>query len=480
METNQHPARYHHALFLTIAIYFFWGFSASANTLLIPLIKDTFGLLQWQSQLIEFSFYAAYFSGSFLYIFASATCQQMVQKISTRLLIITGLIISLAGTLLLVFSLSLVSFPMILVSLFIIALGFSLQQIAANPTLVSLGGAEFGIHRLTVAGALGSLGNMIAPMLLGYFAFSTITAESSALEDTKQLTALVPVFYGLALGYLLFILGYLGIKMPNLQTPQSMGGSVKDLLAGRGFLIGAIALFFYVGGEVSLQSNLPELLKNTEFLGLSTADTVQYISLFGGGLLIGRCTAAVFNFSLHTLWIRVSLLLIPLFTFILVLVIMTIGGVKISNLMDFTPFLLALSVGLLFSGARPNRMLFFAGSGSALLLAASLLCSGYYSMYCLLAVSMFSAVMWPCIFSLALEGVERKIQLASSVLVMMVLGGAIIPPLQGYLSDIEGIGIHRSYFVPLICYSVVAYYGFFTWRSRAKQNISRLLEHSNA
>ena len=480
MEANQPSARYHHALYLTVAIYFFWGFSASANTLLIPLIKDTFGLLQWQSQLIEFSFYAAYFSGSFLYIFASATCQQLVQKLSTRLLIITGLMVSLVGTLLLVFSLSLVSFSMILVSLFIIALGFSLQQIAANPTLVSLGGAKFGIHRLTVAGALGSLGNMIAPMLLGYFAFSTITGESSAFEEGKQLTALVPVFYGLALGYLLFILGYLGIKMPNLQTPQSMGGSVKDLLAGRGFLIGAIALFFYVGGEVSLQSNLPELLKDTEFLGLSTADTVQYISLFGGGLLIGRCTAAVFNFSLPTLWIRVCLLLLPMLTFILVLGLMTIGGVQISNLLGFAPFLLALSTGLLFSGARPDRMLFVAGSGAALLLIGSQLCSGYYSMYCLLAVSMFSAVMWPCIFSLALEGVGEKIQLASSVLVMMVLGGAIIPPLQGYLSDIKGIGIHRSYFVPLLCYSVVAYYGFVKWSSRVQQNFAQASGQSNA
>ena len=480
MENNQHSARYHHALYLTIAIYFFWGFSASANTLLIPLIKETFGLLQWQSQLIEFSFYAAYFSGSLLYIFASATCQQLVQKLSTRLLIILGLIISLLGTLLLVYSLSLVSFSMILVSLFIIALGFSLQQIAANPTLISLGGTEFGIHRLTVAGAIGSMGNMIAPMLLGYFAFSTLTGESSTLEGGKRLTGLVPVFYGLALGYLLFILGYLCIAMPNLQTPKSMNGSVKDLLAGRGFLIGAIALFFYVGGEVTLQSNLPELLKDTEFLGLSTANTVQYISLFGGGLLIGRCTAAVFNFSLHTFWIRVSLLLIPLLTFILVLGLMTIGGVKISNLLGFAPFLLALSTGLLFSGARPERILFVAGSAAALLLLGSLLCNGYYSMYCLLAVSMFSAVMWPCIFSLALEGVGEKIQLASSVLVMMVLGGAIIPPLQGYLSDIEGIGIHRSYFVPLLCYSIVAYYGFFKWRSRAPQNVSQISGQSNA
>ena len=480
MEANQHPARYHHALYLTVAIYFFWGFSASANTLLIPLIKETFGLLQWQSQLIEFSFYAAYFSGSFLYIFASATCQQLVQKLSTRLLIITGLIISLMGTLLLVFSLSLVSFAMILVSLFIIALGFSLQQIAANPTLVSLGGAEYGIHRLTLAGALGSIGNMIAPMLLGYFAFSTAAGDSPALVGGAQLTALVPVFYGLALGYLLFILGYLGIKMPNLQTPQSMGASVKDLLAGRGFLIGAIALFFYVGGEVSLQSNLPELLKDTEFLGLSTADTVQYISMFGGGLLIGRCTAAVFNFSLQTYWIRLSLLLIPLLTFILVLGLMTIGGVQISKLLGFAPFLLALSAGLLFSGARPERILFVSGSGAVVLLLGSLLCSGYYARYCLLAGSMFSAVMWPCIFSLALEGVGGKIQLASSVLVMMVLGGAIIPPLQGYLSDFEGIGIHRSYFVPLLCYSVVAYYGFVKWSSRAQQDFAQASGQSNA
>lgn len=469
MAVNQHSVRHHHALFLTITIYFFWGFSASANTLLIPLVKDTFGLLQWQSQLIEFSFYAAYFSGSLMYIFASATCQQLVQKISTRLLIITGLIISLLGTLLLVFSLSLVSFSMILLSLFIIALGFSLQQIAANPTLVSLGGAKDGIHRLTIAGALGSMGNMIAPMLLGYFAFSTTVGGSSTLEGGDQLTALIPVFYSLALGYLLFILGYIYIEMPNLQSPQSMGGSVKELLAGRGFLLGAIALFFYVGGEVTLQSNLPELLKNSDFLGLSTANSLKYISLFGGGLLIGRCTAAIFNFSLQVIWIRLGILLIPQLTFIFVLGLMTISGVNISTLLGFAPFLVALSVGLLFSGVRSDRILFVSGSCAVLLLLVSLLNSGYFAMYCLLAVSMFSAVMWPCIFSLALEGVEGKIQLASSVLVMMVLGGAIIPPLQGYLSDIEGIGIHRSYFVPLLCYLVVAYYGFYKWSSQNKE-----------
>lgn len=458
---NESPVdnRYNKALYITIAIYFFWGFSASANTLLIPLVKETFNLLQWQSQLIEFSFYAAYFSGSLFYIVASDKCQQLMTKFSTKRLIIVGLLISVLGTLLLILALSLISFALILLSLFIIALGFSLQQIAANPTLVHLGGELYGAHRLTIAGALGSLGNMVAPMLLGSFAFSSTVTEMNNGFVGGELLALSPVYYGLVVGYLLFAVSYFLIAMPNLQEQNGSAGRLRELLKSRNFLLGATALFFYVGGEVTIQSNLPELLKNADFMGLSTAETVQYISLFGGALFIGRCSAALFNFSLSGSVLKWGLMLMPLIAFSITLGLMSLGGIDITHLLSFLPFLLILSLSLLISGAQPERLLLTSACCATGLILVALLLKGQYAAYCLLAVALFSAVMWPCIFALALAGLGNKAQVASSVLVMMILGGALIPPLQGYLSDISSIGIHYSYCLPLCCYAVVAYYG---------------------
>jgi len=455
MQINKNQESYSKALFLTIAIFFFWGFSAAANILLIPLVKETFQLSQLESQLIEFSFYFAYFSGSFLYLLASHKQWRILAAVSTKQILITGLLISALGTLAIVMVLPLGNYVLLLSCLFIISFGFSLQQIAANPTLITIGGKDVGAHRLTLAGALGSTGSAIAPLILGYFAFNQLQDGQAA-----SLSSLTPIYIALVIGYLLFAYGYKVIDMPNLNSSKSSYVSIFDVLNTSGFKFSMLALFCYVGGEVTLQSNLPALLKDADFLGLSTKDTVKFISLFGGGLLIGRTTASIFNFPLRKMLLCLLLFVVPGLTFAFVLVLNWFSGEEIQQLLGFAPFILALPLGLLLSKKDPRRILLIAALSSVFFLLGAIVFHGYSAMFCILAVSLFSAVMWPCIFALAIEGLEEKTHLASAILIMMIVGGAVIPLLQGSLADTTWIGIQLSYIVPLICFLIVGGYAF--------------------
>ena len=455
MQVNKNQESYSKALFLTIAIFFFWGFSAAANILLIPLVKETFQLSQLESQLIEFSFYFAYFSGSFLYLLANYKQWSILASVSTKQILITGLLISALGTFAIVLVLPSGSYILLLICLFSISFGFSLQQIAANPTLIKLGGKEGGAHRLTLAGALGSTGSAIAPLILGYFAFNQLQDGQAA-----SLSSLTPIYIALAIGYLLFAYSYKVIDMPNLNLSKTAYVSVFELLNTSGFKFSMLALFCYVGGEVTLQSNLPALLKDADFLGISTQDTVKFISLFGGGLLIGRTTASVFNFPLRKMLLCLALFVVPGITFVFVLVLNWFSGEEIQQLLGFTPFILALPLGLLLSKKDPRRILLIASLSSVFFLLGAIIFNGYSAMFCILAVSLFSAVMWPCIFALSIEGLEQKTQLATAILIMMIVGGAVVPLLQGSLADITWIGIQLSYIVPLFCFLIVGGYAF--------------------
>jgi len=462
MNATHNKQTYSEALFLTIAIFFFWGFSAAANILLIPLVKETFSLSQLESQLIEFSFYLAYFSGSFLYLLASHQQWRILATVSTKQILITGLVISALGTLAIVFVLPLQQYWLLLVCLFAISFGFSLQQIAANPTLIKLGGKDDGAHRLTLAGALGSSGSAIAPLILGYFAFSSLQ-EGEAIN----LASLTPIYIALAIGYLLFAYAYKVVAMPNINSSDQPYISVFEVINTPGFKFSMLALFCYVGGEVTLQSNLPALLMDVNFLGLETKDTVKFISLFGGGLLIGRCTASVFNFSLRKSLLSVALFVVPALTFGFVLLLNWIGSEDIMVLLGFTPFILALPLGLLLSNKDPKKILLVSAICSVFFLVAVIIFSGYIAMFSILAVSLFSAVMWPCIFAIAIEGLAEKTQLASAILIMMIVGGATVPLLQGAISDVQWIGIQYSYVIPLVCYFVIGLYGYSHCRSAA-------------
>lgn len=445
-------------LVVVVCVFFFWGFAASGNALLIPVFKESFDLSQFQAQLVELAFYIAYFIGSVLYFVISIKKNNWLVHLSSKKGMINGLLISAAGSLLIVAAASVHSYAFFLFSLFVIAMGFTLQQIVANPLLVQLGSANTGAHRLILAGSINSFGSTIAPLILSSFLFGGVVAGNSSALSLQSVR--IP-YLALAVLYMLFAFWFYKTPVPA-NNSETKAAPIKDLGALKypQLLLGMVAIFCYVGGEVTMQSNLPALIRSEKILGLTAKEAVHYLSLFGGSLMIGRWTGAVFNFKISALKQTVLLVAIPFIAFAVVLLVNRLKNSPLQELYDYALFLPVLIIALLLSRKDPIKMLIYSGIAAVLMLTASVFLAGKQAMYCVMSAALFSALMWPCIFPLAIKGLGKYTQQGSSLLIMMILGGAIVPPLQGLLSDQPSIGIQLSYILPLLCFAYIAWYGW--------------------
>lgn len=442
---------YKSALIVTICIFFFWGFAASGNALLIPVLKEKFSLSQFESQMVELSFYLAYFFGSLIYFLVSVKRPEWLEKFSVKQLMVSGLITSASGTIALVITSNFNSYLLLLLSLFIIAFGFALQQIVANPLLIKLGGELYGAQRLILAGAVNSFGNSIAPLVISFFVFGAI----SAANIEPSISSLAPLFILITSLYLVLAFWFYKVNLPEREEPSGEKISGLGALRYPQLISGMVAILCYVGCEVSLQSNLPALVASKNIMNLPAKDAIHYFSLFGGSLMIGRWTGAVFNFKTSKVRRNILLFIAPLLAFSLVLFSNWLIGSDLLQLLDYFPFLFIISVILLITGNYPAKMLQYASLISIVLLICSVVTSGKLSMFCVIAVANFSALMWPCIFMLSIKGLGKYTQQGSSLLVMMILGGAIVPPLQGLLSDFDIIGIQKSFLLPALGFSYI-------------------------
>lgn len=443
-------------LLITISVFFFWGFTASGNALLIPVLKEKFKLTQSASQYVEFAFYSAYFLGSLVYFLISKLKSESIKKLGPAKIMTLGLLISTIGTLLLIFSSGGTSYAYVLLSLFVIALGFSLQQIIANYILISIGQEAGGAQRLILAGAINSLGNTIAPVLLSHFMFNNESNTDAILQQIK------PILYFISCLYILFAVFFYRTKIDDQsQVPNTMEATPYNLLKLPQLWAGMIAIFFYVGCEVSLQSNLPALVASNQILGLETKDAIQYFSLFGGSLLIGRWTGAVHSFNLSKTGRLLFIIAMPVLAFSVILLVNFINGTDLVSILDYTPWLLSISAIIFFAGTSPRKTLILSAATATAMVLGSLVTTGKTSMYLIICTANFSALMWPCIFALTLRKLGNNRQDASSVLIMMLIGGAVIPPLQGALADISAIGIKNSFMLPVVGYIVILTYGIF-------------------
>lgn len=457
MISNTIPAanKYLPALLVTVCIFFFWGFSASSNALLIPVLKQEFKLSQFESQLVEFSFYLAYFVGSVIYLVLSSKMPEWMARLTLKKLMVTGLMLSAFGTTWLIAALGSQSYVFVLCSLFLIALGFALQQIVANPLLVQLGNELTGANRLILAGAVNSFGNTIAPLVLGLFMFGAFSVNTSKMA----ISSLQPLYIAIGCLYLFFAILFTQIRIPDFSSLEVAGEKTGFRLKSHPKLIyGMLAIFAYVGCEVSIQSNLPALVEAPEIMGLPAEEAVHYFSIFGGSLMIGRCTGALYNFNLSNTTFRLALLIVPIAAFSIVLLANWLTGSPFTELVDYTPMLLLLSIALLISGINSSRILLVAACFSIGLLFASFLFSGKWSMYAIIGIGCFTSLMWPCIFALSVKGLGRHTRQGSSLLVMMIVGGAAIPPIQGLLADNPAIGIHASFLLPALCLLYIAWF----------------------
>ncbi len=440
-------------LYTLVVVFFFWGFVAASNGIFIPFCKNHFNLSQFQSQLIDSTFYGGYFIGSLILFFLSAFVKiDILNKIGYKKGIIYGLLISIVGALAIIPSVNAGSFNLILASFFIIALGFSLQQTAAQPFVVALGPIESASHRLNFAGSVNSLGTTFGPLIVSYVLFGSVSGASEAtLGNISNL-------YLILAGVFLAVVIYFSIsKMPEVTSKENYENALGVLKYSQ-LVLGMIAIFTYVGVEVSIQSNMGALLKLPEFGSFDAAHISSFISLYWGSLMIGRWTGALSAFQLNKLTRNILTVVVPFIAFGIVLFVNHLRGNDISELYQYGICVLAIIACIFWGQQKPAQSLFVFSILGFVAMLIGILTTGKIATYAFLSGGLACSIMWPNIFSMALAGLGKYTSQGSSFLIMMILGGAIIPPLQGTLADMPSIGIHYSYIVALLCFAYIAFF----------------------
>jgi len=495
-----------------ITVFFFWGFIAASNGVFIPFCKEYFTLNQFQSQLIDSAFYGAYYFGAlFLFLYSSRNNVDLINKWGYKNTIIYGLLISAIGALSMVPAINMGSFSLILLSLFIIAIGFCLQQTSANPFTISLGPPETGSHRLNLAGGVNSLGTTIGPIVLSLILFGGIihtNADITNMNSLYMFVAILFVLIALFLKYskhlpntrsisvvesspkankLLITLTFTIIAFSLLSLVQNIQESnllstvtlttlliliiwiitkplfikkktLKDWGAMKypQLILGMLAIFSYVGVEVTIQSNLGALLKTPEFGNINEANNSHFIAMYWGSLMIGRWLGAITIFKPSKLLKNILFIIVPYVAFLIVLFFINLRGSDIFSLKLFSICILIQVLGFLLGQEKPIKTLFIFSILAIIAMLYGIFNTGIISIYAFLSGGLFCSIMWPCIFSLSIAGLKKYTSQGSSFLIMMILGGAIIPPIQGKIADIWNI--HYSYIITVFCFIYIAFF----------------------
>ena len=438
------------ALYTLISVFFFWGFVAASNDILIPVFKKAFDLSQSQSQFVSIAFYISYTVGSLIYMGISLLMKQdLVNKIGYKNGLALGLVISALGTLLFYPAANTSSYPLMLAGLFTVGLGFSLQQTVANPLAIALGPIKTGSQRLTMAGGINNFGTTIGPLIVSFAIFGSTASGSTdiSIESVK-----IPY---LILGAAFLILALL-LKFSSLpEHPETIEesndekkSSKKSALNYPQLVLGMIAIFLYVGVEVSTASNLPAYMESK--LGFAIADIAPYISLYWASLMIGRWTGAVEAFTNNMNTQKILRFLAPYLAFGVFLLVNAIAKHDLAPFYVYGLIILVLIAADIASKGDPARMLLIFSCLGILALFTGMFTSGMISVYAFTSVGLFCSTLWPCIFTLAVCGLGKHTSQGSSFLIMMIMGGGIISWLQGTVS--ESIGIQSSYIVGVFCF----------------------------
>lgn len=617
MNSDQSAKTNYGALTMLTTVFFFWGFIAAGNSVFIPFCRHYFELDQFQGQLIDFAFYLAYYLGALaLFTVGSGYGKDIVMSWGYKRSIVYGLLFSALGAAAMIVSVYLDVFVGMLLGLFIIGLGFSLQQTSANPFMIALGNEATGSNRINLGGGINSLGTTIGPIIITLALFGTSAAISDEMIKSLNLSKVIILYscvgalflitalmFGLskrvpagirnekqetagrALRMLWIMTGLLIIcfapvfssyrseeakKIATLQVEldkieeteknavqtsdanspldvndpstlnslesylkreQNPGSVVQDgeifnpnpglrtkddiitemeyirqplekkrmLWLSAGLLVvvggllfvfargkkqkqgwgamqypqltlGMLAIFVYVGVEVAVGSNLGELLRQPEFGGFNSSQIAPFISMYWGSLMIGRWAGAINAFQLKDNTKKILRFVVPLIAFGVVLGFSRLLGYEVDILYWYVACVLIQIVAFFVTNDKPALTLGVFGVLGVLATVVGLSSTGLYSIYAFLSAGLFCSIMWPCIFSLALAGLGKYQSQGSAFLVMMILGGAIIPPIQGKLSDV--IGIQPSFIVGVLCFAYLAFYALYVRGTLKKQGIS--------
>lgn len=525
------------ALTTLVVVFFFWGFIAAGNSVFIPFCKSYFHLDQFQSQLIDYAFYIAYFFGALiLFIYANFNKKDLVAHWGYKRSVVYGLLLSAVGALCMILMVKANSYPGMLAGFFMVAFGFSLQQTAANPFAISLGDPATGANRINLGGSVNSFGTMIGPLIVAFALFGVAKAAEDQIEHLSLNKVSILYAFVCALFILSAALFYFSKKVPDgidkseiekankalvsliimailvvisfsivISTYKNIEGIEKSILDNKrifwllvsfvsvvGILLasylmaskksegwgamkypqlalGMLAIFIYVGVEVAIGSNLGELLKTKAFGEIPTSQSAAYISMYWGSLMIGRWAGSINVFKPSKNIKSVLLLIIPLLAFGVIILVNSLAQNDISPMYWYFLCVLVLVLAFFITNDKPAKTLLVFSLLGALAMIIGILSDGKIATYAFLSGGLFCSVLWPCIFSLSLAGLGKFTTQGSAFLVMMILGGAVIPPIQGKLADI--IGIHQSYWIPVLCFLYLALFASISKTVLRKQGI---------
>jgi FHS family L-fucose permease-like MFS transporter len=453
------------------SLFFLWGFMTVFNDILIPRFKEAFTLSYFQAMLVQFAFFGAYFTGALIYFVISATTGDPIAKIGYKNGVVIGLLISATGSALFWPAAAATSYTMFLVALFIVGLGFAMLQIAANPYVTILGPEKTASSRLNLAQAFNSIGTTIGPLIGGWLIFQYFARSGAHGADSVKVPYLAFCVVFVLLAFVFFF-----VHLPHVGEGKIERGA--GALKFPHVVLGIVAIFMYVGGEVSVGSAIINFLGQPSVAGLTEVEASRYVSLYWGGLMIGRFMGAVELSEMKASKKRVSLVIIPLLAFLFLWLaqsapldamrgqsdtsVLTLWKDRFlqnwSIYQNYLPFLALCWLLFLFGKSLAGRTLMIFSSTVVVLLLTAIVMGGKMAMWCVVAVGLFSSIGWSNTFSLAIEGVGIYKSQASSLLVMAILGGAVLPPLQGLVADLTK-NLQISFIIPLVAYAYVAFYG---------------------
>ena len=541
------------ALSTLVVVFFFWGFIASSNSVFIPFCKHKFNLDQFQSQLVDFAFYLAYYIGALgLFAYGAFGGKDLVGKWGYKKSIVYGLLFSAIGAAAMIIAVNANTFTGMLVGLFIVALGFSLQQTAAQPFAIALGDPSTGASRVNLAGGINSFGTSIGPIVVALALFGSAAAftddQIAALSLSKVVilyTAVGVLFLAAAAMfhfskkvppgiseekiepankalYLLLIMTGVLIVMfvpifssykidpttltdagrHDLETTRLkwLFGALATVVVGLLYanfkaqknengwgamkypqlVLGMLALFVYVGAEVSIGSNLGELLKQADFGSIPSSKIAPYISMYWGSMMIGRWTGAISAFEFKSQTNKILTVIVPLVAFGIVIAVNSIAQYDMSPLYMYIVCVF-IQIGAFFiSQDKPAKTLLVFSLIGLISMLIGVFTKGDIAIYAFLTGGIACSIMWPCIFALSIAGIGKYTTQGAAFLIMMILGGGIIPPIQGKLSDFlqsshldtPGYGIHNSFWVPVFCFAYILVFAIAVKGILKKQGIN--------
>lgn len=431
-------------------LFFGWGFVTCLNDLLTPIFKGLFSISHFQANLVAFAFFTAYFIGSLIYVMAAKFGIKFFENLGYKGLILFGLILSAIGCLIFVPAAIYKSYGIFLTGLFAIGFGFTFLQISANPLVLITGNPDTAASRLNLAGGFNSLATAIAP-IIGVLVFYELLQVKSNSENLKYPYIILAGFFGL-----LALMIYKFLHTKEEYASHDTGGKLFAL-NHLNLIFGMGAIFFYVGSEVTIGTNLVAFLKSPETVSLQEDVAGKLLAFYWGGAMIGRFLGSI---ALGKLANTSKLLLMIVVSASLTAFLMYSIGSAEAQLTYYAIFQVVAIVLFLVCKSSPRlNLVLFSIVNIANLVVAIMLHNTMFAAWAILSIGIFNSVMWPNIFDLGIAKLGQYKEQGASLLVMMILGGAILPVIQGKIADVGNIV--DSYWIPVIGYVYILLYGLF-------------------